>query len=157
MKVGARPLSRQAIMSINERLRKGQVPSEVSWTLVKCFQDVEPDTRLLLQLSRTPRDIDMSNWKASEYLAMSLFYFPIVWDALKSEGRCGEAQVRMISLLLRAYCLPDKEYKSLEEAVLSKAQDWWYESFQRVFGEANCTYNVHLVSRKLSFQRKHIL
>ena len=69
-------------------------------------------------------------------------------DVLLEESRLPELKVWILtSYLLRAYCLPEREFESIYFYNIDNAQQKWYKAFQEAFGEVNCTYNVHLVWR----------
>ncbi len=126
----ARRENRQVRQTINARYPSVRVPSEVQ---------------------RPPRKIDDKSYKASEWKILAMVGFPIVINALNTEGLRPEARAfTLFVFMLRAMYLSDEEYTTLKANVDLKAtMRRFYRSYVEAFGPGACTPTVHLFSHLL--------
>ncbi len=92
--------------------------------------------------ARRTRPLDIANYKAEEFRNLAIVYWPVV-------GRNMPAQVSNIWFLTcyiyRAMLLPDNWYRKLVRVVdVEELMHLWYTEFERVFGETNCSFYVHV-------------
>ena len=104
------------------------------------------------EFSRRIRELDFAVMKAQEFRNITLFFFPVVINCIESDAR--ERKVWLLfSYMIRACILPQKEFQPLPD--LEPICEMFYTLYESIFGEANCTYNTHVVSSHLPLMRNH--
>ena len=95
------------------------------------------------EFSRRPRELDISNYKASEFKYIMLAYYPIFWSVLTEE----ENQLfSVLCFLIRALTLPDKYYSiiitkyNVEEMAMM-----FCRQYEVMFSEGSMSYNMHAI------------
>jgi hypothetical protein len=112
--------------------------------------DINPLSFMLIQqkvpsdFPRRTREYD-PHWKASEYRNLVLALFPLVVCNIP-EGRKERELWLLLAFLTRACILPDAEYNEIHPSHLLRIQDRFYKEYTRLFGVAQCTYNLHVYS-----------
>lgn len=109
----------------------------------------------LLQFPRATRKLDFSSFKAAEYQLVMMFLWPILVEVIHEEGsRRGIRRYvrlarlwRSMAFLSRVYYLPDEEFAFLDTTQLAAFAKATYELYESLFGQYNCTYNLHQVKK----------
>lgn len=97
------------------------------------------------EFSRKIRPFNPADWKAEEYRNFILFYVFTFIDTIPASDPELLALWNYLAFLVRAYCLPDKEYEHLPINKLKKLQTRFVTKFRQHFGEYSCTYNLHQI------------
>lgn len=118
------------------------------------FNRLMQHIKMVYEFSRRNRDLDFAVLKAQEYRNIILFYVPIVLKCIDKP-----AQERKVWLLLcymiRACVLPIQEFKAIDLEELRELCHQFYELYERLFTQLNCTYNTHIISSHLIELRYH--
>lgn len=122
------------VSRINSELLKIRVPSE---------------------FSRKIRGLDPADWKAEEYRNLILFYFPVLFTVASSSRDAESLKIWLtLAFLIRAYVLPEKEFKFVSKSLLQQCQRRFIQKIRKVHGEYNCLYNFHMILH-LDLIRQH--
>lgn len=105
------------------------------------FNELLAETHGLSEMSRRPRQLDLSVWKSEELKYLLLGYWPCVADAT---DRHYVRVWLLFTYLVRAFTIPDEYYLPLTDAVdLEGLLGAWYKEFEKAFGPDELHYNVH--------------
>ena len=121
-----------------------------------------------LELQRVPKcfprraRMDFTHFKASEWRAFGIYFFPILVDALmdKEEMRPLRDLWLLMAFFTRAHLLPDKEFQSLEEMLRRKNESLeaigieFLKVLADTFGDKELGYNMHVYGQHLSTIRR---
>ena len=121
--------------------------------------DIGPLSEGLLQVlvpSEFPRGTKAYDayWKASEYRNLLVAFFPLVVDCIPTERRQERTLWLLLAYLTRACILSDEEYRTFSQAKLKQHHDHFYKLFTNLFGEKNCSYNIHVFSHLQTIRRQ---
>ena len=97
------------------------------------------------EFSRRARDINVGDYKMSEWRNLILFLVPQFVAPLDS--RVQKLWLRLFVLMRAAY-MPDEEYRQITFNLYDQQREW-YRAFTSLFGAGNCTYSVHQVGAHL--------
>jgi hypothetical protein len=79
--------------------------------------------------------------------------FPILADNLVDP--CQSLLWAKLAFVLRAYSLPEEEYQHVDVDYLRRTLRDFLVLFEDIFSPSNCTYNIHVVSRKNTCFQHH--
>ena len=117
----------------------------------------DPDLfNLLIRLVQMPREfgrrcrnLDFAVYKAQEFRNLTLFFFVLVIQCIEPEYTDEIKLWLYFAFAVRACIIPNSEFRSVPDKVISDACDSFYQLYERLFGEKNCTYSVHVVGSHL--------
>jgi hypothetical protein len=114
---------RMAVAVLNKYLREVLLPTE---------------------FARRTRDLDVPSWKADEFKVFALYSAVI---AIKYQPRDVDRKLwAYFTFLVRAYLLPDEEYKQIAKQVLHEANHRVLRIIQDHFGKRFLISNTHIFS-----------
>ncbi len=104
-------------------------------------------TKNLRRFARFTRRLDTGSYKAEEYRNVILAFWPAFVNTVpRKVTACWVLTVYIV----RAVYLPEAAFLVLQENTdLERTLHFWYETFERSFGQRNCTYNVHVFAHLL--------
>ena len=115
----------------------------------KTFNDKIKSIQLPRESSRRCRNLDLGVMKASEYRNVLIYFFLIVIDCIEDEFE-EEKQIWLhLAFMIRACILPNDEYTNVDKEQLKSACRKFYELYEKVYGQKNCTYSIHVVGSHL--------
>ena len=98
------------------------------------------------EFSRRGRKLDLGVMKAEEFRNVVLFFFPIVLECIpRPEGEKERQLWSTLAFQVRAYILPDIEFKHVRGSQLQHCRHRFLTLFESLFGQSNCSYNVHMM------------
>ena len=105
--------------------------------------------QVVREFGRRCRNLDFSVYKAQEYRNIVIFFFPLV---IKCIDPMYTEEIKLwynMVFMIRACVLPNSEFRSLPDKLISNACDNFYRLFQKLYGKKNCSYSVHVVPSHL--------
>ena len=112
------------------------------------FDEAMKRIKVFHECSRRARKLDLSVMKAQELRNILLFYFPVITNSLTGNNK--EIKVwEMLAFMIRACVLPEIEYSNVNVNLIKYCQKHIYVCYEQLFGMANCTYSVHVMSSHL--------
>lgn len=105
--------------------------------------------------SRRARDLDFSVLKGAEFRNMALFFFPLVLDCIE-EGH-GERKLWLyLAYMVRSCTIPNPEFDHVNKEIVKDCCDKYYNLYERLMGQINCTYNTHVTNSHLLDIQKNV-
>ena len=106
---------------------------------IKCIQ-------LTRESSRRCRNLDLGVMKAAEYRNLILFFFPVVLDCIEDEFPQDKRIWLHLVYMIRACIIPNEEFRKVDNGKVESASKKFYNMYEKLYGQHNCTYSVHVVS-----------
>ena len=113
------------------------------------FNDKIRSIQLTRECSRRCRNLDLSVMKASEYRNLLIFFFPIVLECIEDEFKNDKRVWLHLVYMIRGCIIPNDEYRKIDESTIESASKKFYILYEKLYGQINCTYSVHIVSSHL--------
>ena len=118
------------------------------------FDKLMLQTKVAKEFPRRARKLDLSVFKGQEFRNLSIFYFVLIIDCIEN----GEKERNLwlyMAYMVRSCVIPTEEFN---EVLISDVNDCcykFYKTFQDLFGEQNCVYNLHVFCGHLMEIRTH--
>ena len=87
--------------------------------------------------------------KASEFRNLLIFFFPIVLDCIEDEYSNDKKMWLHLAYMIRACVLPNEEFSKINVEVVENACKIFYQLYEELYGQINCTYSIHTSSSHL--------
>ena len=113
--------------------------------LIKCIQ-------VCREFSRRCRNLDFGVMKASEFRNLILFFFPIILDCIEADYEDDKRVWLHLVFMIRACVLPNNEFERVDNSLVESACRNFYVLYEKLFGQINCTYSIHVVSHILKIR-----
>ena len=110
----------------------------------KLFNELMALTKVVFEFSRRSRDLDFAVFKAEEFRNLILFFFPHVLACLEKNDK-ERAIWLYLAFMLRSCVLPDNEYFNVNVQQIVSACTKFYKMYEQTFGQANCSYSIHVL------------
>ena len=102
------------------------------------------NVRVPSDFKRMPRELDVPNWKASEWRNLAIYYFPVVLADLMDQERPELHDIfALIAYIVRYYMLDSQNLPRRPLTPIMELQYLFQKRYELVFGPHNCTYNLH--------------
>ena len=101
------------------------------------------------EMGRRCRNLDFSVFKAQEFRNVVLFFFVLVIKCIEPMYTDEIKMWYYVAFMIRACVLPNSEFRTLPDKVVTNACENFYRLYQKVYGKSNCSYSVHVVSSHL--------
>ena len=112
------------------------------------FNDLMQCVKMFKEFSRRARKLDLAVMKAQELRNLVLFYFPLVTKSLGDSHK--EIKVwEMLAYMIRACILPENEYSGVNVNHIKYCQKNFYNMYEQLYGEKNCSYSIHVLAAHL--------
>ena len=105
--------------------------------------------QLVREFRRRCRNLDLSVMKASEFRNLILFLFPIVLDCIEDEHKNDKRVWLHLVYIIRACVLPNEEFRKIDNDLIENGCKKFYQLYEKLFGQINCTYSIHVVGSHL--------
>ena len=105
--------------------------------------------QLTREFSRRCRNLDFGVMKASEYRNLLFFFFPIVLECIEDEFRDDKKIWLHLVYMTRACVLPNEEFQKIDKKLIESACQKFYEMYEKLYGQINCTYSIHVLPSHL--------
>ena len=105
--------------------------------------------QVVREFGRRGRNLDFSVYKAQEFRNVIIFFFPIVIKCIEPEYPEEIKLWYYFAFMIRSCVLPNSEFRTLPDRIVSNACDNFYRLFQKLYGKKNCSYSVHVVPSHL--------
>ena len=109
--------------------------------------------QLTREFSRRCRNLDFGVMKASEFRNLLLFFFTIVLDCIEDEFEDDKRIWLHLVYMIRACVLPNEEFRKINQVLINNACKNFYELYEELYGQINCTYSIHSVGSHLPLIR----
>ena len=113
------------------------------------FNELIKSVKLTREFSRRCRNLDFSVMKASEFRNLLIFFFPIVLDCIEDEYKNDKRVWLHLVYMIRACIIPNNEFRKIDNRQVESACKNFYNLYEKLFGQINCTYSIHLVGSHL--------
>ena len=137
-----------AVGDNRKRITKRKLSSTVEFDL--CMLE----TRLPRESSRRSRKMDFAVMKATEMRNLLIFFFPHVLQCIESNAKERKLWL-LLAFSIRACVIPSVEFQPLDLDEIDESSKQFYELYEKLFGEENCTYNTHVVGSHTLEMRVH--
>lgn len=112
------------------------------------FNELMKYIKVPREFPRRARKLDLAVLKAHELRNIIIFYFLLITQCLgKNEKEINVWE--MLAFMVRACILPHEEYENVNVNEIKYCQKHFYQCFEQLYGEKNCTYSVHVASSHL--------
>ena len=99
--------------------------------------------------SRRCRNLDLSVMKAAELRNVILFFFPIVLECIPDNYPKEKKVWLHLVFMIRACVISNDEFRNVDEDHVKSACTKFYQLYEQVYGQKNCTYSIHVVGSHL--------
>lgn len=100
--------------------------------------------KVLTEFGRRGRKLDFKVMKGEEFRNLVLFFWDFV--ILSIENGLQERKLWLVyTFQVRAYVLPDEEYKNVSQNELAICNEKFLFLFEAVYGISNASYNIHMM------------
>ena len=115
----------------------------------KKFNDLILLIQVPCEYGRRCRILDFGVWKAAEFRNLILFIFPIVLECIEHDFKDEKRIWLHLAFMIRACVLSNEEFRIVNVEDVKSACKKFYILYEKVFGEINCTYSIHVVGGHL--------
>ena len=115
----------------------------------KLYNDLIKDIQLPRECSRRCRILDFGVMKASEFRNVILFFFPIVLNCIEEEFDEERKVWLHLVFMIRSCVLPNEEFNNVQTDDIQSACENFYSLYQKVYGQINCSYSIHVLPSHL--------
>ena len=123
-------------------------------TPTSVFNKLMSKIKVICEFSRRIRSLDFSVMKGQEFRNLALFFFPVIVDCIEDDA--GERKLwLLLAYSLRACVIPKHEFQQLNHEIIEQCSRQFYTLYEKLFGQANCSYNTHVVGAHLLDMRYH--
>ena len=109
------------------------------------FNILISSVQVVREFGRRCRNLDFSVYKAQEFRNIIIFFFPIVIKCIEPEYTEEIKLWYYFAFMIRACVIPNSEFRTLPDQLITNATDNFYRLFQKLYGKKNCSYSVHVV------------
>lgn len=118
------------------------------------FNELMQHIKVVREFSRRIRELDFALMKGQEYRNIVIIFFPIVLKCIEPQEKERKLWLQF-AYMIRSCVLPKNEFKGVDLNSIIETCDLFYQLYEKLFGEKNCTYNTHVVSCHLIEMRYH--
>ena len=118
------------------------------------FNQCMAETKVTRETSRRARKLDLAVMKAQEMRNLLLLFFPHVLQCIESNAKERKLWLLLV-FMIRSCTLPTEEFLPYHIEILDEVCAAFYELYEKLFGQVNCTYNTHVVGSHLMDMRAH--
>ena len=109
----------------------------------KLFNDLMLLTKVPQEFSRRARCLDFAVFKGQEFRNICIFYFPLVLYCIENSAKERHLWL-YLAYMFRSCLIPSKEFSALDVNDINNYSTQFYKLYEMLFGQINCTYNLHL-------------
>ena len=115
----------------------------------KSYNDQIKNVKVFRECSRRCRSLDYGVMKAAEFRNALIFFFPIILECIPEEF-IEEKEVWLhLVFMIRGCLIPNNEYQNVNTSDIESACKKFYLLFEKLFGQNNCSYSIHVVPSHL--------
>lgn len=118
------------------------------------FDKLMSITKVVCDFSRRARNLDFAVFKAQEFRNISLFFFVLVYKCLEEDAKERHLWL-YLAYMMRSAVIPSDEFSKINISDVNDCCDKFYRLFEKLFGETNCPYNLHVFCSHLMEIRTH--
>ena len=112
------------------------------------------ETKVPRETSRRARKLDLAVMKAQELRNLLLLFFPHILQSIESNAKERKLWLLLV-FMIRTCTLPTEEFLPYHIEKLDTVCAEFYNLYEKLFGQVNCTYNTHVVGSHLMDMRAH--
>ena len=113
------------------------------------FNEKIRSIQLTRECSRRCRNLDLGVMKASEYRNLLIIFFPVVLECIEDEFENDKRIWLHLVYMIRACIIPNEEFREIDKNTIESACQKFYSLYEKLYGQHNCTYSVHVVTSHL--------
>lgn len=110
--------------------------------------------KVFREFSRRNRSLDFSVMKAQEFRNLACFFFTVIVDCIEEKAKERKLWL-LLAYVMRSCILPNNEFKVIKVELINDLLQQFYDLYNNLFGDRNCTYNTHIVGSHLMEMRFH--
>ena len=118
-------------------------------SLPKTFNDLIKLIQVPREWSRRCRNLDLGVMKAAELRNVLLFFFPLVLECISDDFPQEKKMWLHLVFMIRACVISNDEFRNVDENYVISACGKFYKLYEKLFGQKNCTYSIHVMSSHL--------
>ena len=118
------------------------------------FNILMATVKMVREFSRRARNLDLTVMKGQEYRNIIFLYFVIVIDCIEVNAKERRLWL-LLAYLIRACMIPDIEFNTLDKSVIEYCSKNFYDLYEKLFHERNCTYYTHIIGCHMPEVRTH--
>ena len=118
------------------------------------FNKLMAMTKVVKEFSRRARDLNLAVFKGQEYRNIAIFFFPLVLECIEPEAKERHLWL-YLAYILRSALIPSEEYWAVNISDVEQCCSKYYETYEKLMGKRNCTYNLHTFCSHLTKIRTH--
>ena len=77
------------------------------------------------------------------------FFFTIILECIEEEFEDDRRIWLHLVFMVRACVLPNNEFTKIDKSLVESACKKFYELYEKLYGQINCTYSIHVISHLL--------
>ena len=108
------------------------------------FNKMMLNIKMFKEFSRRCRELDFAVYKGQEYRNIVLFFFIIVVECIEKQAPERKLWLQF-AFFIRACVLPANEFRIIDLDTIEKTAIDFYNLYEKLFGQKNCSYNTHVV------------
>ena len=113
------------------------------------FNELIKQVQVVREFGRRCRNLDFSVYKAQEFRNLILFMFPLVIKCIDPSFTDEIKIWYNIAYMIRSCIIPNSEFRCIPDKKIVASCETFYRLFEKVYGEKNCSYSVHVVPSHL--------
>ena len=106
------------------------------------------------EFPRRIRNLDFAVLKAIEFRNIYIFFFPLILECIESNAKERHLWL-YLAYMTRSSVIPSEEFRNIDINDIEKSCKSFFNLYERLFGEKNCTYNTHVYCSHLTEIRTH--
>ena len=118
-------------------------------TCPKLFNEKIKSVQVFRESSRRCRNLDFGVMKASEFRNILLFFFIIILECIEEEFEDDRRVWLHLVFMIRSCVLPNNEFQKIDKSLIESACKNFYTLYEKLYGQINCTYSIHVSSHLL--------
>ena len=113
------------------------------------FNDLIRLIQVPREYGRRCRNLDFAVWKAAEFRNALLFFFPIILTCIPDDCKKEKKVWLHLVFMVRACVLSNDEFRNVNVDDVQYASQKFYQLYEEVYGQNNCTYSIHVTGSHL--------
>ena len=118
------------------------------------FNKLMSTVKMFKEFSRRARALDFCVMKGQEFRNIALFFFLIVIECIEEKEQERKLWL-LFAYMIRSCSIPQEEYLEVNQDHIHSSCRQFYMLYQKLFGEMNCSYNLHSLCSHLPNMRAH--
>ena len=118
------------------------------------FNKLMSQVKVIKEFPRRARYLDFAVFKGQEFRNLALFFFILILECIEEDARERLLWLNL-AYMFRSSVIPSEEFSEVQLSDVTECCETFYKIFEQLFGEQNCTYNIHVFIGHLLEIRTH--